>query len=103
MRFISIFWGIVLMGIALSFDLKDEVKIIEVDSDYFSREYFAQRPDCERLINKNLNDLGFNIISKLKNKDYNLLYGFEIGLDKIQIDDISDTYSNPIITMNSNE
>ena len=36
-------------------------------------------------------DLGFNIISKLKNKDYNLMYGFEIGLDKIQIDDISDT------------
>ncbi len=48
-------------------------------------------------------DLGFNIISELKNKDYNLMYGFEIGLDKIQIDDISDTYSNPIIAINSND
>ena len=28
-------------------------------------------------------DLGFNIISELENKDYNLMYGFEIGLDKM--------------------
>jgi dTDP-4-dehydrorhamnose reductase len=38
------------------------VKITEVNSDYFSKEYFADRPDCERLINKKLNDLNLNIM-----------------------------------------
>ena len=42
------------------FNLSDKIKIIEVTSDYFSKEYFADRPDCERLINKNLDILGFN-------------------------------------------
>ena len=48
-------------------------------------------------------NLGFNIVSKLDNKDYNLLYGFEIGLDKIQIDNISNGYLNPIVEINSND
>ena len=48
-------------------------------------------------------NLGFNIVSKLDNKDYNLLYGFEIGLDKIQIDNISNEYLNPIVEINSND
>ena len=34
--------------------LREEVKIIEVESSYFSKEYFAGRPDNERLINKQL-------------------------------------------------
>lgn len=44
--------------------LKLEQKIIikEVASDYFKNEYFADRPDCERLVNKKLNSLGFNIM-----------------------------------------
>ena len=42
--------------------LKDEKKILEVDSNYFAKEYFADRPDCERLINKRLDDLGLNIM-----------------------------------------
>jgi len=42
--------------------LQDEIKIIEVDSDYFIKEYFADRPECERLINKRLEDLGLNIM-----------------------------------------
>jgi len=42
--------------------LKDEIKIIEVDSNYFSKEYFAERPSCERLINKRLDDLGLNVM-----------------------------------------
>ena len=41
-------------------------------------------------------DLGFHLIRNLKNKSYNLLYGFEIGLDKIIFDQISNSYLNPI-------
>jgi len=42
--------------------LNNEIKIAEVDSNYFSKEYFAERPACERLINKRLDDLGLNIM-----------------------------------------
>ena len=42
--------------------LQDEITIKEVDSNYFIKEYFADRPDCERLINKRLNDLQLNIM-----------------------------------------
>ena len=42
--------------------LNDKIEIIEVDSDYFSKEYFADRPKCERLINKKLNNLDLNIM-----------------------------------------
>ncbi len=34
--------------------LQDEIKIIEVSSDYFKEKYFADRPPSERLINKKL-------------------------------------------------
>jgi len=34
--------------------LDDEIKINEVSSDYFKKEYFADRPDSERLINMKL-------------------------------------------------
>ena len=30
------------------------IKLTEVDSDYFSKEYFAERPPNERLVNKKL-------------------------------------------------
>jgi dTDP-4-dehydrorhamnose reductase len=43
-------------------ELQDEIKITEVDSNFFAKEYFADRPDCERLINKSLDDLGLNIM-----------------------------------------
>jgi hypothetical protein len=33
-------------------------------------------------------DLGFNIVNKVKNKNFNLLYGFEIGLNELKLDDI---------------
>ena len=42
--------------------LQNEIKITEVDSNFFANEYFADRPDCERLINKKLNDLDLNIM-----------------------------------------
>ena len=46
--------------------LSDKIKIVEVSSDYFSKEYFADRPDCERLVNKRLNDLDLNIMRDWK-------------------------------------
>ena len=42
--------------------LENIVKVEEVLSDYFSKEYFAERPACERLINKRLDDLNLNIM-----------------------------------------
>jgi len=42
--------------------LESKVKITEVSSDYFSKEYFADRPPCERLINKKLDLRGLNIM-----------------------------------------
>jgi dTDP-4-dehydrorhamnose reductase len=47
-------------------NLQNEIKITEVNSDYFAKEYFAKRPDCERLINKRLDDLGLNIMRDWK-------------------------------------
>jgi len=47
-------------------ELQNEINIIEVDSNYFIEEYFAERPDCERLINKNLDDLKCNIMRDWK-------------------------------------
>jgi len=42
--------------------LESKIKITEVSSDYFSKEYFAERPPCERLINKKLDLRGLNIM-----------------------------------------
>jgi dTDP-4-dehydrorhamnose reductase len=36
-------------------DLNDRVRVVEVTSDYFKKEYFAERPPSERLINRRLN------------------------------------------------
>ena len=41
---------------------QDEITIREVTSDYFSREFFAERPACERLINRKLNLRGLNVM-----------------------------------------
>lgn len=40
--------------------LDKKIKINEVSSDYFKKEYFAARPDSERLINKKLSLRGLN-------------------------------------------
>jgi dTDP-4-dehydrorhamnose reductase len=40
----------------------DEIKITEVQSAFFKNEYFAQRPACERLVNKKLQLRGLNIM-----------------------------------------
>jgi dTDP-4-dehydrorhamnose reductase len=47
-------------------NLESEVKITEVDSDYFSKEYFAERPACERLVNRKLNLREANIMRDWK-------------------------------------
>jgi dTDP-4-dehydrorhamnose reductase len=41
-------------------NLEEKVKIIEVPSDYFRKDFFAPRPDSERLINKKLDLRGLN-------------------------------------------
>ena len=46
--------------------LGDQITINEVGSDYFADSYFAERPDNERLINKNLNDIMMNKMSNWK-------------------------------------
>jgi dTDP-4-dehydrorhamnose reductase len=46
--------------------LENKVKVQAVSSDYFSREYFADRPACERLINKKLNIRNLNIMRDWK-------------------------------------
>jgi len=42
--------------------LQKEITITEVTSSYFKKEYFADRPECERLINKKLDELNLNIM-----------------------------------------
>ena len=43
-------------------NLEDEIKIKKVSSDFFKKEYFAERPPSERLINKKLELRGLNIM-----------------------------------------
>ena len=43
-------------------NLENEINITEVDSEYFAQVYFADRPECERLVNKKLDDLQLNIM-----------------------------------------
>jgi dTDP-4-dehydrorhamnose reductase len=47
-------------------NMDDTVNIEEVPTEFFAKEYFAERPACERLINKRLNDLGLNIMRDWK-------------------------------------
>jgi dTDP-4-dehydrorhamnose reductase len=42
--------------------LQDKIKITEVDSTFFAKEYFADRPPCERLVNKKLDLRNLNIM-----------------------------------------
>ena len=47
-------------------NLQKKVAIKPVSSNYFKKEYFAQRPDSERLINKKLKLRGLNIMRDWK-------------------------------------
>ncbi len=42
--------------------LEGSLEVKEVTSEFFAEEYFAERPKCERLLNKRLDDLGLNIM-----------------------------------------
>lgn len=58
--------------------LQDRVKINEVSSDFFSSEFFAPRPDSERLINRKLSLRGMNQMRdwKIALKEYvDVAYG----------------------------
>ncbi len=46
--------------------IQEEIQIQKVSSDFFKTEYFATRPDCERLVNKKLDDLGMNMMRDWK-------------------------------------
>jgi dTDP-4-dehydrorhamnose reductase len=46
--------------------LRERVSITQVTSDYFKREYFAERPASERLVNKKLVLRGLNIMRNWK-------------------------------------
>jgi len=46
--------------------LQEQIKITEVDSSYYANEYFAERPPCERLINKKLDLRNINIMQGWK-------------------------------------
>jgi dTDP-4-dehydrorhamnose reductase len=52
--------------------LESRLKITEVTSEHFSKEFFAPRPDSERLLNKKLNLRGLNTMRdwKLSLKEY---------------------------------
>jgi dTDP-4-dehydrorhamnose reductase len=52
--------------------LENSIKIQVVGSDYFMKDYFAERPDCERLINRKLNIRKLNLMRdwKVALKDY---------------------------------
>jgi dTDP-4-dehydrorhamnose reductase len=43
-------------------NLTNSVRLEAVDSSFFDKEYFAPRPDCERLVNRKLNLRGLNIM-----------------------------------------
>jgi dTDP-4-dehydrorhamnose reductase len=46
--------------------MDDKIKVSEVSSEYFVKEYFVNRPDSEQLINKRLDDMGLNIMRNWK-------------------------------------
>jgi len=52
--------------------LTDEIRITTVSSDFFKDVYFAQRPPCERLINRKLNIRNLNLMRdwKIALKEY---------------------------------
>jgi len=59
--------------------LADKIKITEVGSDYFAKEYFAARPDSERLINRKLALRGLNNMRDWKVGLHEYLDGYYAG------------------------
>jgi dTDP-4-dehydrorhamnose reductase len=47
-------------------NLEEKIKINVVSSSYFSKEYFAERPACERLVNSKLEQQNLNLMRHWK-------------------------------------
>ena len=47
-------------------NLSKKIKINKVKSEYFSKTFFAKRPNCENLLNKKLNDKKLNLMRPWK-------------------------------------
>ena len=47
-------------------NLQDDVKVIPVDSSYWKKEYYAERPPSERLVDKKLELRGVNVMRDWK-------------------------------------
>lgn len=64
--------------------LTDRVKLTEVTSDYFKDVYFAERPPCERLINKKLELRNLNLMRdwRVALREYIDLYFADYLADK---------------------
>ncbi len=56
--------------------LSNKINVVEVSSEYFKNEYFAKRPESERLINKRLNSENRNVMRdwKVSLKEYIDMY-----------------------------
>ena len=54
-------------------NISDKINLNEVDSSFFQKEYFSQRPRSERLINKKLNLRNLNIMRDWKTCLYEYL------------------------------
>jgi dTDP-4-dehydrorhamnose reductase len=52
--------------------MEDKVKLTPVGSDFFKETYFAERPPCERLVNRKLNIRNMNLMRDWREalKDY---------------------------------
>ena len=46
--------------------LENKIKITEVNSDYWKKDYYAPRPESECLINRRLDSLNMNIMRDWK-------------------------------------
>ena len=71
------------------FGLENVVKITEVNSGFFAKEYFAARPLSERLINKRFDDANLNIMRdwRVALREYirNYYDGYLVDRSKISI------------------
>lgn len=71
--------------LVLTLGLSGKVKIHEVSSDYFAKEYFAERPPSERLVNRKLNLRGVNVMRDWKEALHEYLADAYVGyLDGVE-------------------
>jgi len=59
--------------------LSNKIIITEVNSDFYAKEYFAARPDNERLVNKKLNEVGLNIMRDWRVALYDYVHEYYTG------------------------